>query len=164
MNYFAIFCLQSFKNSADSISKSVSCIDSDNGNNIFVKGTINATTPKYGNTIVNEYCSDEDGANLTKGDYVEELVCLEGDPDYAYIHKRVKCPNGCLDGVCIGGGADTSLNWNIQTLSSVDDVHNFVNGKGSFTIARDVQSITWATDKTGKVLIVSQSRSKRSLW
>lgn len=77
------------------------CRDSDGGNNEFRKGELKVYTPKYGNTMVYEYCTNENGDNLYRGTHVEELVCLTGDPDYAYTHKRIKCKNGCLDGVCV---------------------------------------------------------------
>lgn len=77
------------------------CRDSDGGNNEFQKGELKVYTPKYGNNVIYEYCTNENGDNLYMGTHVEELVCLTGDPNYAYTHKRIKCKNGCRDGVCV---------------------------------------------------------------
>ena len=77
------------------------CSDSDGGKDVYQKGILNVYTPTYGNRVVHEYCTDIDGNNLDKGDYVEELVCLKNDPEYAYEHSRTECPGGCEDGVCI---------------------------------------------------------------
>lgn len=70
-----------------------SCKDTDGGNEIFVKGTLSVYTPDYGNQIVVEACADEKT--------MDELVCLTGDPTYAYTHKKTECPYGCKDGACI---------------------------------------------------------------
>ena len=77
------------------------CSDTDGGEDVYVKGVISAYTPTYGNQTVVEYCTDARRASAVSGDYVEELVCLIGDPTYAYTHKWTKCENGCKDGVCL---------------------------------------------------------------
>jgi len=77
------------------------CSDTDGGDKVYVKGTISAYTPTYGNQTVVEYCTDARRTSATSGDYVEELVCLTGDPTYAYTHKWTKCDGGCKDGACL---------------------------------------------------------------
>ena len=69
------------------------CKDSDGGNEIFTKGTLSVYTPTYGSQTVIESCSDSKT--------MDELVCLTGDPTYAYTHKKTECPYGCKDGACL---------------------------------------------------------------
>lgn len=69
------------------------CQDTDGGEDVYVKGTLSVYTPTYGNQTVIESCAD------TRT--MDELVCLTGDPTYAYTHKKVSCANGCKDGVCL---------------------------------------------------------------
>jgi len=70
-----------------------SCKDTDGGNEIFTKGTLSVYTPDYGNQIVIEACAD--------AKIMDELVCLSGDPTYAYTHKKTECPYGCKDSACL---------------------------------------------------------------
>lgn len=78
------------------------CSDSDGGNDIYTKGTLRVYTPSYGSQTVLEYCVDSNGARQDSSNYVEELVCLSGDPTYAYRHATTQCPSGysCSDGAC----------------------------------------------------------------
>lgn len=69
------------------------CRDTDGGEDIYVKGTLSVYTPTYGNQTVVEACAD------TRT--MDELVCLTGDPTYAYTHKKTACANGCRDGACV---------------------------------------------------------------
>ena len=118
------------------------CEDSDGGKFPYTKGTLQVYTPEYGNMVVEEYCTNKNGENLTSGDYVEELVCLSGDPDYAYVHKRMKCQSGCNDGACI-----KVEKWKVESLSSIDQAYNFINGKSPYKKSVAVQSISWADGK-----------------
>ena len=77
------------------------CRDTDGGEDVYVKGMLSVFTPTYGNQTVVEYCTDARRASAISGDYVEELVCLSGDPTYAYTHKWTRCVNGCRDGACV---------------------------------------------------------------
>lgn len=70
-----------------------SCKDTDGGNEIFTKGTLSVYTPDYGNQTVIEACADSKT--------MDELVCLVGDPTYAYTHKKTECPYGCKEGACL---------------------------------------------------------------
>jgi hypothetical protein len=78
------------------------CQDSDGGYDIFEKGKLDVYTPNFGSQTVFEYCVSESGNKLSTGGYVEELVCLEDDAEFAYEHKKAKCPEGyqCADGAC----------------------------------------------------------------
>jgi len=69
------------------------CKDSDGGNVTSVKGILDVFTPTYGFKTVVESCVD----SIT----VDELVCLTGDPTYAYTHKKTECPFGCKEGACL---------------------------------------------------------------
>lgn len=69
------------------------CRDTDGGEDVYVKGTLSVYTPTYGNQTVVESCAD------TRT--MDELVCLTGDPTYAYTHKKTACGNGCKDGACL---------------------------------------------------------------
>lgn len=69
------------------------CIDTDGGEDLFVRGTLSVYTLTYGNQTVVESCTD------TRT--MDELVCLTGDPTYAYTHKKTVCDNGCKDGACL---------------------------------------------------------------
>lgn len=69
------------------------CRDTDGGEDIYVKGTLSVYTPTYGNQTVVEACAD------TRT--IDELVCLTGDPTYAYTHKKTACGSGCKDGACL---------------------------------------------------------------
>ena len=61
------------------------CTDSDNGNDIYVKGTATSN-----NNIVIDYCIDESNVN--------EAVCLKNGIIGVYTYG---CSNGCKDGACI---------------------------------------------------------------
>lgn len=77
------------------------CSSTDPDNDIYTKGTITTYTPKYGKTISSEYCADANRNNLPRGEYLEELVCIKDDAEFAATHKVTKCENGCSDGACI---------------------------------------------------------------
>ncbi|MCK5149783.1 hypothetical protein KAJ87_02565 [Candidatus Pacearchaeota archaeon] len=66
------------------------CIDSDGGENIYVKGTASG----YG-LLADEIISETDQCQ-TNGD-IAEAVCSENGPGVNFIN----CPNGCKDGACI---------------------------------------------------------------
>jgi|GEM_PF-5807472 len=77
------------------------CVDSDNGYSIYQKGTLTISPVNASIYTVQEYCSDANRNNVDKGDYLEELVCLGNNSDYAYEHRQVKCPYGCENGACL---------------------------------------------------------------
>lgn len=79
------------------------CYDSDGGDEIYTQGRLEVETPQWGKQIVYEYCSNEQRENLEEGAYVEELVCLTNDPQYAYEHIPTKCPANtyCRQGACV---------------------------------------------------------------
>lgn len=77
-----------------------SCVDSDSGYSIYKKGTLTINPANASSYVVQEYCTDVNRNNADKGDYLEELVCLNNNSSYAYEHKQVKCPYGCENGAC----------------------------------------------------------------
>jgi hypothetical protein len=68
---------------------------------LYRQETLQVYTPAYGNQTVKEYCVDRDGTRNPNGKYVEELICLSGDPQFAYKHDRTFCKYGCHEGACI---------------------------------------------------------------
>jgi len=107
------------------------CKDSDGGKDLYTKGKLNAYTPKYGDVVVYEYCVDSNGARTEDGGYVEELVCLDNNDEYAYIHERAWCANGCSDGACIKDEDDEDLMTNTDPLVYSIAVNNYPEHKDS---------------------------------
>jgi PKD repeat protein len=71
----------------------VSCTDTDGGYNIYEKGTIT-----YGGQTREEHCNFNDNPPNT---HVNEFYC---EKDFPLDNNWVRCPNGCEDGACLGGG------------------------------------------------------------
>ncbi|MBI5224201.1 hypothetical protein HY990_07315 [Candidatus Micrarchaeota archaeon] len=90
-------------------SSSPTCKYTEGGNDIHVKGTLSVSTPDWGVQTVSDYCVDSNGQRMENGAYVEKLVCISGDPKYAYKHERVQCPSGysCNDGACVVSKSST---------------------------------------------------------
>ncbi len=101
------------------------CSDTDGGYNIYTKGVLNAFTPTYGNVVVEEYCVDSNRARDENGGYLEELVCLNNDPVYAYEHKLTKCDYGCGNGAC---KSKPDVIPAATTCSETDNFNNYVYG------------------------------------
>jgi len=88
-----------------------SCVDSDGGKNIYIKGAAKSFNSKTTLYVGEDSCATpNDGpAKYTTGlsscsgnnCYVNENYC--GPYQNAVIpqHKFVQCPNGCTDGACI---------------------------------------------------------------
>ncbi|MFZ2979076.1 MAG: hypothetical protein WA057_05380, partial [Candidatus Magasanikiibacteriota bacterium] len=79
-----------------------SCVDSDNGLEIYTKGSTKGEkegTRVYG--IYNDSCSNKVGeSGLYSGKWVVEQHC-SGPVDKPYVHTQWNdCPNGCMDGKC----------------------------------------------------------------
>ena len=68
------------------------CYDSDGGRNYYVKGTV---IDKYGHKYT-DHCQIDLDANASR---VIEFYCLGNQKVGVDVHT---CPNGCIDGVCIG--------------------------------------------------------------
>lgn len=111
------------------------CSDTDGGYDIYTKGILNAFTPTYGNVVVEEYCVDSNRVRDENGGYLEELVCLNNDPTYAYEHKLTKCAYGCGNGACKSApvqvnfcsDTDSGLNYNaFGSASGKDEVSQIV--------------------------------------
>jgi len=88
---------------------SVSCSDTDNGNDIYKKGTITIKDSIGNQKSYTDYCQNTS--------YVQEYVCATDltnkTIDNAYSLGNVYCPNGCKDGACIRNacvGENQSLN------------------------------------------------------
>ena len=62
-----------------------SCIDSDGGKNIFVKGTTKS---------INKIATDE--CNTLNNNFITEYYCQENEA----ISTYAQCPNSCKDGAC----------------------------------------------------------------
>ncbi|HBU07520.1 MAG TPA: hypothetical protein DEB09_05575 [Candidatus Magasanikbacteria bacterium] len=80
-----------------------SCVDSDNGLDIYARGV--TTGEKEGSRVYGSYsdsCSDKVGeSGLYSGKWVVEQHC-SGPVDKPYVHTQWNdCPNGCMDGRCV---------------------------------------------------------------
>lgn len=104
-----------------------SCKDTDGGDYIFTKGTLSVFTPTYGNQTVIEACADDKT--------MDELVCLTGDPTYAYTHKKTVCTFGCKDGACIA----TAPVVNIPVVNTKSDLGLY----GFLKIGQNKTEVRW---------------------
>ena len=84
------------------------CTDTDGGENIFVKGTIteprNSDGPKH-----TDYCENintKRAMDSCEGSAcgIREYYC--SSPYRTTSYKDIRCPNGCSDGVCLGGNLE----------------------------------------------------------
>ncbi|MBI4994574.1 hypothetical protein HZC21_02930 [Candidatus Peregrinibacteria bacterium] len=99
-----------------------SCKDTDGGNEIFTRGTLSVYTPTYDNQTVIEDCADDKT--------MDELVCLTGDPTYAYTHKKTECPYGCKDGACVA-------------TAPIVDTNVDVGLYGFLTVGKNRKQVKW---------------------
>ena len=94
-----------FPNTSSSSSGSVfSCTDTDGGNNISVKGTLNATLANGQVINISDFCytvSPDSHHVDCSGDncYSQEYFCSQNTPGYQEL-QIYKC-SSCMDGVCI---------------------------------------------------------------
>ncbi|MFA6089114.1 MAG: thioredoxin domain-containing protein, partial [Candidatus Woesearchaeota archaeon] len=89
------------------------CIDSDNGKNYFVAGTI-TNNPKYP-IMAQDYCSPSSSlcnnpAGCT-GDYNIEWYC---NADNTYDHTSTLCENGCSNGACLASATTYPINLTLE--------------------------------------------------
>jgi len=85
------------------------CSDTDGGYDLYTKGVLDIFSPSTGRYTVDEYCVNANRERDPNGDYIEELVCLDNDPTYAYEHRLRRCPNGCNNGKCVSGFSKNKL-------------------------------------------------------
>lgn len=96
--------------------KNTSCIDTDDGKNIYAKGDV--TTVKDGKALrtISDYCTFKDkngniwpGKTSCNGEncFISEAYCYnkekqKGQEDWGWTggHELLLCPNGCSDGTC----------------------------------------------------------------
>jgi len=95
------------------IPASESCSDPDGGLNYYEK---NFVLDKANNKQVFDSCLDNEASNV-----LIEYTCSEETEAEPYFKKEYECPNGCLDGACIGEAtknictdSDRGINFDVQ--------------------------------------------------
>lgn len=129
---------------------SAECTDSDGGINYTVRGTYPDPTP--GNVAGHDYCWCEN-ANKTmsaseasggEGEYTSKFICPY-DNQQVYLmegycneqgelrHEKYICPNGCMNGACVGGFSQSCTDSDSKEIIAESDMsiyHDYYYIKG----------------------------------
>jgi len=86
---------------------STTCIDSDGGEDYFVKGTATGYNSQNNEVLTwADHCTDSSGRSMNDGPLLYEVVCENNEVKYKY---DIRCENGCHLGACVrGSGSGTS--------------------------------------------------------
>jgi hypothetical protein len=92
----------------DFLSTAQKCSDSDNGNNIYVKGKVTLSVSGQPDVIYSDYCI-----------YAGPISVMEFDCSGSNVVKtQVSCQNGCLEGACLGVKDSSSQNSEVVLKSN----------------------------------------------
>ncbi len=115
---------------------SESCVDSDGGLNYYEAGTVQVMTSENTAVGADDACC-EDGVCYAYGDYpqVDEWYCDSSD-SRGFSSTLYDCPNGCVDGACVGDGGNYWVNYTYRgDVSDYEYDNSFFNEYEEFGIS-----------------------------
>jgi len=127
-----------------------SCIDSDNGQNYYVKGSVDGNDYHF-----EDYCSNE-------GVTLNEYICLGN----YYNSTAYNCPHGCSNDACLNATTNTTVVNNVtdnKTITLADYPHPFLNNDGSLNTEFVVGSNAAVADTLGITDIVASLQRVSSI-